>query len=101
MSAFTEFRDKLEGKITGAGATTSVDGSNTNPVMGNIFEAIYQYGRGATQSATQKLTSAFRASSTGKSIEAEATRQKLQELMPYIILGVLAIILGSYFVFKR
>jgi hypothetical protein len=97
MSAFTDWRDRIENRITGTNTGTEPD----SKVSGGIFEAIYQYGRGQFDTATQKLTQAFRASSAGQRIEAEATRQKIQELMPMIILGVVAIIAGSYFVFHR
>lgn len=100
MSAWTDFRDNALNRISQGGSNPQA-APGTSPVAGGIFEAIYQFGRGQVDTATQKLTQAFRASSAGQKIEAEATRQKVQEMMPMIILGIIAIIAGSYFVFRR
>ena len=100
MSAWTDFRDKVEGKITGSSSSNST-ANTSGTVQNGIFEAIYQYGRGQTQSAVEKLTSAFRASSTGQKIEAEATKQKIAEMLPMIILGAIVLIAGGYFFARR
>ena len=102
MSSFTDWRDGVEKKVTDMVSPSSNGGQpSTTQGSGGILEAIYQYGRGQKDTAIQTLTKAFRGTSAGKQLEAEATRQKITELMPYIIMGVLAIIVGSYYAFRR
>jgi hypothetical protein len=70
--------------------------ANTPPDIGGaISDAIYQYGRGRVDTAVQNLTSAFRKTATGKQVEADATTQRIQELMPYIFGGV-ALLFGAF-----
>src|SRR5437899_10640959 len=98
MSAWTDFRDGIENKVQASVVTSD---ASQPPTGGGIFDAIYAYGRGQFDTATQKLTQAFRASPTGRKIEAEATNQKISELMPYIILRIHAIVAGTYFLSRR
>lgn len=100
MSTWTDFRDNIENKVQASAANTSGTTADSSASSG-VFNAIYQYGRGQADSAVQTLTKAFRATAIGQKVEATATQQKITELMPYIVLSVLAIVAASYFVFHR
>lgn len=98
MSAFTEFRDRAIGRITGETAPSNAADTSFS---GSLFDAIYQFGRGKGETAVQNLTAAFRNTAVGKKLEATATQQKISELMPFIIGGAVLLLLSGFFLARR
>lgn len=102
MSQFTDWRDGIENKIQQQITPSSNGGQGAiQQSGGGIYDAIYQYGRGQVDTAIQTLTKAIRGTPAGQKVEAEATKQKLQELMPMILLGVVVLIAGTLFFARR
>lgn len=100
MSAWTNFRNKITGEVKAAISPVKTSTSIPAP-GGSLFDAIYQFGKGKVDAATKRVATAFRESSAGARIEAEVTRQKIQELLPFIILGVIVLIAGTLYFAKR
>lgn len=102
MNIWEQFKERAAERIGQAIEQVSPTGESVQGInVGEtIFDAIYQYGRGKTETAQQRLVEAFRGTRTGQNIEREATQQRLMELMPWIIIGA-ALIIGAFFFIKR
>lgn len=70
-------------------------------VGGSIFEALYQVGKGRFDMARQQAATALLQSKTGQRFVGEVERQRIQQWMPYIIVGALALIFVGVFAGRR
>jgi hypothetical protein len=62
------------------------------PVGSQLFEAIYQFGRGKIDQAREKAVGAFLMTSEGRKAQKEGVRQTAMEYAPFIIIAVVAVI---------
>jgi len=62
------------------------------PAGSQIFEAIYQFGRGKVEVARERAVAAFLSTGEGQKIQAEGVKQTLESHAPIIILAVLAVV---------
>lgn len=72
----------------------------STPVGSQVFQAIYEYGRGKIDAAREKAVGAFLMTSEGKKAQAEAARQTVNQYFPAIAIGV-AVILFLLFALRK
>lgn len=102
MNLWEQFKERAAERLGNALESAAPIGEGAQGINfgETIFDAMYQFGRGKSETAVERLTAAFRRTGTGQRIEREATQQRLTELMPFIIGGVV-LLLGAVLLFKR
>ena len=87
--SFGDFFGDAINRVTGVVAPTQDDGSN--PIMSQLSEAIYQFGRGKIDAAREKAVGAFLMTSEGKKTQAEGIKQTVTQYLPMIVIALLAV----------
>jgi len=99
---FTDFKGRAKEKIsTTVNRFTSRPSVPGNSVGGIIFDAIYAFGAGKTDVARQKAANAILSSKQGGKMVDEIQSQRIQQMLPMIIVGVIGIFLIGMFIGKR
>lgn len=98
MSIFSDFTDAASEKFSEAVESVAprTDAEPNVNIGGSLFNAIYQYGRGRADLATQEIANRFRKTKTGQGIEKQIETERIKEFMPFILLAG-ALILGLIF----
>jgi len=75
---------------------TSAPSSPQSSIGGSIFNAIYSYGAGRVDLAREQAAKALLASKTGSRFVGEVERQRLLQMMPLIIGGVIVLLIAGF-----
>jgi len=101
-NVFSDFFGAAQTKIGEITSRYTTLPTNTqSSVGGSIFEALYQYGKGRADLARERAATALLASRTGQRFIGEVEQQRLQQWMPMIVIGVIAIFLGAFLLGRR
>jgi len=75
--------------------------AQSGTIGSQIFEAIYQYGRGRVDYAREKAVNSFLMTTEGQRIQREGIRQTAQQYAPLIIIAAIGLVLFSLFMGRR
>lgn len=96
-----DFFDTARARLGDALSSLSSDTSQ-GPTMGSqLFEAIYQYGRGQIDAAREKAVGAFLMTSEGRKLQNEGVRQTAMDYMPIIIIALVGLFFFGVLLGKR
>lgn len=71
------------------------------PAGSQLFSAIYEYGRGKIDAAREKAVGSFLMTSEGQRLQAEATRQTINQHLPMLVIGGAVIVFLILVLFSR
>jgi hypothetical protein len=101
MSIFSDFIDTAQSKIGEVQARyETLPTSPTDSVGSSIFNALYSYGAGYAERARTQLGAAILKTGAGQNLAAEVERQRLQQMLPWII-GAIILVLGAGFLVAK
>lgn len=92
---FAAARDRVAGYLTPITAFAQTQAG------GQLFNAIYEFGRGKIDAAREKAVGAFLMTSQGQKIRSEATRQTINQHLPKIVIGGAVVIFLILVLFSK
>lgn len=72
-----------------------------SPAGGQLFNAIYEFGRGKIDAAREKAVGAFMMTSEGRKFQAEGIRQTTNQFAPLIVVGVIVLLFAGALLSRR